>query len=184
MTGAATVQLRGVLAVAAGLTGATLAVAAIVRIGWAADVRRTLSFSFAGIPAEPDTAAAIFATNGRLLAAVFAAVLVAQSLWLAGRDTRRSPVACGLLAGVDTVLVLAVAANAMLVGAALGAYGTRMVAAVLPHGPLELLAFAAALALRLRALRGPLPARRILGTAAASLALLALAAVLETYAAL
>ena len=144
------------LAVAAGLTVATLAVAAIVRIGWAGDVRRTLAFPFTGLPPRVDTAAAILATNARLLAAVLAAVLVAQSPWLAGRDARRGPVACGLLAAVDAVLVLAVAANTMLVGAALGAYGTRMVAAILPHGPLELAAFAAALALHLRARRGPL----------------------------
>ena len=45
-----------------------------------------------------------------------------------------------------------------------------MIAAVLPHGPLELFAFAAALALHLRARRGPLGARHILTTAAGCLA--------------
>ena len=48
------------------------------------------------------------------------------------------------------------AANVALVGAALGAYGTRMALAMLPHGPLELAAFATALALYLDARRGPL----------------------------
>jgi hypothetical protein len=182
MTTAVAEQRRGVLAVAAGLAGATLAVAGVVRIGWAADVRRALAFPFAGLPAHPGTAAAIFANNARLLAAVFAAVLIAQSPWLGGRDARRGPVGAGLLAAVDTVLVLAVALNTILVGAAVGAYGTRMIAAVLPHGPLELFAFAVALALHLRARRGPLGARRILTTAAGCLAVLALAAMLETYA--
>jgi hypothetical protein len=184
MTATAGEQCRGVLTVGAGLTGATLAVAAIVRIGWAGDVRRALAFPFAGIPPRVETAAAIFTTNARLLAALFAAVLVAQSPWLAGRNARRGPVACALLAAVDTVLALAVAANTMLVGAALGAYGTRMFAAVLPHGPLELAAFATALALHLRARRGPLATRDILRTAAGCVAMLALAAGLETYAAL
>jgi hypothetical protein len=182
MTAAVSGQCRGVLAVAAGLTAATLAVAAVVRIAWAADVRRALGFPFAGIPAHLDAAAAVFANNARLLAAVFAAVLVAQSPWLAGRDARRSPLASVLLAAVDSVLVLAVAVNTILVGAAVGAYGTRMIAAVLPHGPLELLAYAVTLALHLRARRGPLAVRHILTTAAGCLAVLALAAVLETYA--
>jgi hypothetical protein len=184
MTGAVAAQRRATLAVAAGLTGATLAAAAPVRLWWAADVRRALAFPFAGVPANLDAAAAIFANNARLLAAVFAAVLVAQSPWLIGRNARRDPAASALLAAVDAVLVLSVAANTTLLGAAVGAYGTRMIAAVLPHGPLELLAFAVALALHLRAHRGPLPASDILATATACLAMLALAAVLETYAAL
>ena len=175
-------QRRGVLPIAAGLTGATLAAAAVVRIWCAADARRALAFPFAGIPANLDAATAIFANNARLLAAVFAAVLVAQSPWLAGRDACRGLAATALLAAVDTVLVLSVAVNTTLVGAAVGAYGTRMITAVLPHAPLELFAFAAALALHLRARRGPLSARQMLTTAAACLALLAVAAALETYA--
>ena len=182
MNAAIAEQRRGALAVAAALTAATLAVAAIVRIAWAPDVRQALGFPFAGIPANSDAAAAIFVNNARLLAAVFAAVLIAQSPWLAGRTARRGPLGAALLAAVDTVLALAVAGNAILVGAAVGAYGTRMIAAVLPHGPLELFAFAMALALHLRAHRGPLEARPILATAAGCLAALALAALLETYA--
>jgi hypothetical protein len=175
-------QRRGVLAVAAGLTATTLAVAAIVRIGWATEARRSLAFPFAGIPANLDAAAAIFANNARLLAGVFAAALVAQSPWLSGRDARRGPLGTALLTAVETVLVLSLAANTILVGAAVGAYGTRMIAAVLPHGPLELIAFAVALALHLRARRGPLEARLILATAAGCFAVLALAAMLETFA--
>ena len=182
MTAALVEQRREVLGVAAGLTGATLAVAAIVRIAAAADVRRALAFPFAGIPAQLDAAAVIFANNARLLAAAFAAVLVAQSPWLAGRDASRGPVAAALLAAVDASLVLAIAVNTILVGAAIGAYGTRMIAAVLPHGPLELLAYSSALALHLRAHHGPLASRQILTTAGGCLAVLALAALLETYA--
>lgn len=182
MTAAIAEQRQAVLAVAAGLTGATLAATVIVRIAWAAEARRSLAFPFAGIPANLDAAVAIFANNARLLAAVFAAVLVAQSPWLSGRDARRGPLGAALLAAVDAVLVLSVAVNTILVGVAVGAYGTRMIAAILPHGPVEFIAFAVALALHLRARRGPLGARHILTTAAACLAVLALAAVLETFA--
>ena len=172
---------RGALAVAAGLAAVSVTVAAIVRIGFAVDVRKALGFPFAGIPARPETAATILANNARLLAAVFAAVLVAQSPWLAAPSARRGPLGWALLAGVDIVLVLAAASNALLVGAALGAYGNRMLAAVLPHGPFELAAFAAALALHLQGHRCRLAGRRVLGTGAICLALLALAATLETY---
>ena len=104
-----------------------------------------------GVPARLDTAVSIFTGNARLLAAVFAAILVAQSPWLAGREARRGPVMSALAAAVDAVLALAVAANVALVGGALGAYGERMALAMLPHGPLEMAAYALALALYLRA---------------------------------
>jgi uncharacterized membrane protein SpoIIM required for sporulation len=81
------------------------------------------------------------------------------------------------------VLALEVALNVLVVGAALGAYGRRMVTAILPHGLLELAAFAVALALYLRARRVRLAPPRIATTALACVGLLALAAVLETYAA-
>ena len=93
----------------------------------------------------------IFAGNARLLAAVLAAILVAQSPWLAGRDAARGPVderRC--TAAVDSVLALAVAVNVALVGAALGAYGTRMAR--------RDAAARAARARRLRARPRPLPA--------------------------
>jgi hypothetical protein len=89
-----------------------------------------------------------------------------------------------LLATVDTILALAVAVNTALVGAALGAYGARMLVAMLPHGPLELAAFAIALALYVHARRGPLTVRHVTATAAACLSLLAVASVLETFVAL
>src|SRR4051812_36585053 len=69
-----------------------------------------------------------------------------------------------------------------LVAAGLGAYGPRMVAAMLPHGPLELVAFTLGLTLYLEARRQPVPLARALPRAATALALLAAAALLETYA--
>ena len=68
-----------------------------------------------------------------------------------------------------------------MVGAALGAYGTRMVLRALPHGPVELAAYSLALALYLQGRRRDLPAAvRGHGRRGVSVALLALAAVLET----
>jgi hypothetical protein len=59
-----------------------------------------------------------------------------------------------------------------------------MAIAMLPHGPLELAAYSMALALYLRARRGPLPVRHVLATAGVCLIGLLTAAVLETYVAL
>ena len=72
-----------------------------------------------------------------------------------------------------------IAANLAVVGAALGAYGTRMVRAVLPHGPVELAAFALAIALYLQGRHRAIAVRHLIATGAASLGLLAAAAVLE-----
>ena len=51
----------------------------------------------------------------------------------------------------------------LVVGAALGGYGTRMVRAMLPHGPVELAAYSLALALYLQGRRRALPAARLAG---------------------
>ena len=72
-----------------------------------------------------------------------------------------------------------IAANLLVVGAALGAYGTRMLRAVLPHGPVELAAFALAIALYLQGRHRAIAVRHLIATGAASLGLLAAAAVLE-----
>jgi hypothetical protein len=182
VTAATSAIRREAPAIAAGLVATTLAVAVAVRIMWAADVRRALAFPFAGIPARLDEAASILANNARLLAAVFAAVLVAQSPWIGDPDARWGPVMRALLAAVDAVLALAVALNVALIGAALGAYGARMAAAMLPHGPLELAAYALALGVYVRARREPLSARHVLVVGGCCLGLLAIAALLETFA--
>ena len=175
-------ERRTALIVAAGLTTAALAIAAAVHVACAAETRRLLDFPFTGVPARPSTALSIFANNARLLSAVFAAVLVAQAPWLTGRGSARGPIATMLLAAVDTLLLLEIAFNTALVGAALGAYGNRMVSAVLPHGPIEVAAYALALALYLRARHTPVTLRQVAAVAAICVAALALAAVLETFA--
>ena len=54
-----------------------------------------------------------------------------------------------------------IVANVLVVGAGLGAYGARMVRAELPHGPVELAAYALALGLYLQGRRRALPAAHL-----------------------
>jgi hypothetical protein len=176
-------ERRTTLVLALALTVATLSVAAVVRIGWAADVRATLAFPFDGVPARPETAGAILAHNALLLGAIIAGALLVQHLGPTSSASAHGRAAVALLAAIDTVLALEVTANVLIVGAALGAYGARMLVALLPHGPVELAAFARALALYRSARQSRQPARRIAVTGAACLAALALAAALETFAA-
>ena len=168
-------ERRAALTLAAAITAATLVVAIVVRLALAVEVRRRLDFGFAGVPATPEAALSIFSANARLLAVVFAAIAITQIDW---RRDATLPVAL-----TDTLLVLEVALNTIVVGAALGAYGTRMLAATLPHGPVELAVFALALALYMRARRAQLPRRHIAAVGATCVSGLALAAALESFAA-
>ena len=166
------------LRVALGLLAVIAIVAIVVRLAAAGRVREWLGFPFTGVPATPPEAAArIFAHNACAMLGICGLLLIAQ---LAARRpegparTQRYLQVAGelLLAGV-------IAANLAVVGAALGAYGTRMVRAVLPHGPVELAAFALAIALYLQGRHRAIAVRHLIATGAASLGLLAAAAVLE-----
>jgi hypothetical protein len=68
------------------------------------------------------------------------------------------------------------------VGVAVGAYGARAGRALLPHGPVELAGFSLALALYAAVRRNSASARQAGSLAGSAMVLLALAAVLETYA--
>ena len=107
--------------------------------------------------------------------------MIVQSPWCIPRAGQRSALGTLVVSALDALVALQSAFNVCVVGAALGAYGTRMAAAMLPHGPLELAAFALALALYLRARQGPLAPRRLAAVAPACIALLVVAAALETY---
>jgi len=166
--------------VAGALTIAACAIAAVVNVTLAIAARRWLAYSFAGIPARPGEAAAIFLHNVRALAAVGGLLLIAQSPHWAGK-AKGGPVHRAIRGGGEALLAAGVSANAIVVGASLGAYGTRMVRAVLPHGPVELAAYALALALYVHGRDRPLPVRHALAVVAMSISLLALAALLETF---
>jgi hypothetical protein len=82
---------------------------------------------------------------------------------------------------MDTVLLAGVGFNVIIVGLAVGGYGTRMLRALLPHGPVETLAFSTAIAtyLTTRA-SGELSARIFALRTGLCLLMLAASALLET----
>ncbi len=161
------------------LLSVTIVIAGATWLLAAAPTRRWLQFPFRGVPARAGEAVAIFTHNGRVLAGVLGLLLIAQlalrnpeaHCWLQ-RTLRKLGEA--LLAGL-------VAVNVLWVGASVGAYGIRMVRAMLPHGPVELAAYALPLALYLRGRQRILPTRELVTVGATCVLLLAAAAVLETF---
>jgi hypothetical protein len=171
-----TVPVAGI--VAAALTAAALLVALVVRLALADEARRWLGYRFPGVSAHLSTAVWILGHNARGLAGVLGLLMVAQ---LAARSPHPARAQLVLRSAGEVVLAGAIAANLLVIGAAIGGYGTRMLIAMLPHGPVELAAYSLALALYLRGRRRTLPAARIAVVACASVALLSLAAALETW---
>jgi hypothetical protein len=164
--------------VALAMLGGAAVVAAVVALLGAGAVRDALAFPFTGVPDRLGETGSILVANVRLAAGVGVAAAVAQARLRRGsRPLALAARAC------DVGVLLALAANVAIVGAATGAYGGRMVAAMLPHGPLELAAFSLAVAAHRRARTQRLGARWALAVAAAVVALLAVAALLETFAA-
>jgi hypothetical protein len=163
------------------ITIAVVVVALVVRAGFAASARRWLAFPFTGIPASPGEAASIFVHNLRALGAVWGMLLIARSGYSAARNGQPGVVHQKLRRLGEALLGAAVAANVIVIGASVGAYGTRMVRATLPHGPVELAAYSLALALYSQGRNRPLPSRHVLAVAALSVSALALAAVLEAF---
>lgn len=165
--------------IVAAVTSCVLLVALVTRLALTSQARRWLHYTFPGVPARLNSAAWIFTNNSRELLGVLGLLLIAQ---IAARRNERPTSAQRLVrAGGELVLAGAIAANVLVVGAAVGAYRERMVRAMLPHGPFEVAAYSLALALYLQGRRRPLSALRLAGTIAASVALLALAALLETF---
>ena len=128
----------------AGLLAISL-VAVVVDAAFAGTVRGWLDYPFSGVPAHASVAAEIFAHNLRALAGVLGALIVAQAGWRRPGGPSRTQQIIQRLA--ELVVAGAVAANIILIGASVGAYGQRMLAAMLPHGPVELAGDALALAL-------------------------------------
>ena len=156
-----------------------LLVAALVDVVVAGQARDWLGYRFPGLAARPNVVVAIFLHNVRAILGVFGLLLIAQI-------AARRPGGAGkaqrlILAGGELILAGVIAVNVLVVGAGLGAYGGRMVRAELPHGPVELAAYALALALYLQGRKRTLPGSHIARVVAVSVALLALAAVLETF---
>ena len=174
-----TVKLAG--AIAATLAFACGGIALIVRGLFVAEARHWLAFPFTGIPARADVAAGIFLHNLRGLAAVGGLLLIAQSAHWTRRTSEPTRALATVRLLAEALLGAAVAANLIVVGASFGAYGTRMLRVVLPHGPVELAAYSLVLALYRQGRTRALPGRHVVHVVALSVATLALAAVLETY---
>ena len=176
---AETIRLAG--GVAATITIACGVIGLVVYLWLAAAARRWLSFPFAGIPARPSTAAIVFSHNLRALAAVFGLLMIAQSAYWNAAGAEPGPGHRTLRRVGEALLAAGIVANLVVIGASFGAYGTRMLPAALPHGPVELAAYSLALALYLKARRRAVPARLVAAVLALTVLTLALAAVLETY---
>lgn len=161
-------------------------------VAWAlgpAAVRAWLGFSFTGIPDELREVGAILANNARILAALLVACVAVG--W--ARDARLSadsPETHGRVAAAFGVFLVCVCdafigglavVHAVIIGVGGAAYGDEMVAALVPHGPIELVAYSLALAVYVEVRRRPVERRRILAIAAIAFAGLALAAPLEVY---
>jgi hypothetical protein len=161
------------------LLSATIVIAGATWLLAAAPTRRWLRFPFRGVPARAGEAVAIFTHNGRVLAGVFGLLLIAQ---LALRNPDAKWTVQRMLGKLGEALLAGlVAVNVLWVGASVGAYGLRMVRAMLPHGPVELAAYALTLALYLRGRHRILPTRELVTIGVTSVLLVAAAAVLETF---
>jgi hypothetical protein len=170
---------------AAILVSATAAIGGIVSIALQEQARHWLGFGFTGVSPTAAVAVSLFASNFRLLAAAGLSAAVAQArLGVFGRNT--PALDPRMLTWLSWFCVCALAAsvalNTGLVGLAVGAYGWRMVVAMLPHGPLELASYSIALSFFARARQEPQTTTDWVRAATTSVALLALAALLETFA--
>lgn len=153
---------------------AAAVVAAVVHSFAAAAMRAWLDFPFSGIPPELSRVIAILLNNLRLLAALFAGAVVAQ---LAVRTGARGMAPIAWIC--DAIVVVGCVVHVLLVGATVGAYGDRGVAALLPHGPVELAGFSLGLSVYVAARRERLALPRALGVAGLAVLVLTVAAVLE-----
>jgi uncharacterized membrane protein SpoIIM required for sporulation len=157
------------LRIAGSFVALSMLVALVVRVAAAAPARSALGFGFSGIPDEPAKALDVFLNNAQVALGCVGGALLARL---------RSRVVVRI---TDVILGGAVVINAVVVGTAVGAYGERMLRALVPHGPLEVLAVSAAGSLYVAARRGRVRIARAALLLAAALAGLATAAVLETY---
>jgi hypothetical protein len=158
---------------AAQVAVATLALAAATvllarALGAAAAARGLLGLRFDEPVREPGAALEVAATNLRLLAACLIAAAAVRL------RSQLRPLLDGILGGL-------LALNAIIIGLAAAGYGGRLLASLAAHGPPELAAFALAGGGYLTARGGELSTGGFAAIAAAAVALIAVAAVLETY---
>jgi hypothetical protein len=176
-------DLRLALRLNAYAIAAILTAAFVVHVGFAEGARGALGFTFTGVQDTLADAWAIFANNARKLSGILALTLIVQTPWLSGEHAadQRPGWHRHLTTITDMCLIASLSVTFFAVAAGLGAYGSQMAHALLPHGPLEFASFSLAAVLYLRARRGPVGLRRAAVLSFTALALLAIAAPLETY---
>jgi hypothetical protein len=183
VTARALIDTPLVARVAGAVVVATLAIALVVGVALAPAARGWLHFGFAGVKPDARDALLIFANNCKLAAVPIVAGLMIQLRRQAQLDAQRRLAA--FLGAIENGCALALAGaviiNLALVGASLGAYGSRMARAILPHGPFELAAYSTSLGFYLRLRREAVPAAGWAASAILVVGLLAVAAVLETF---
>lgn len=158
------------------LAGAVLLTAVLVRLWWAPEARALLGWTFPGIAHTTSAWVTILLANLRVAGGVLAAALVLDQAQRNGRRTR------GLRCLLDALIALGTFRTALLIALALGAYGERMIRALLPHGPVELLAFALLASLYARARHAPVSREVAVRRSLSAVGLLLVAATLETLA--
>lgn len=168
--------------VAVVLLGLIAATALAVRLLDAGGARSLLGFTFEGVPRRPEEATAIFANNMRVLGALLLATVIARVARGGDRIGWERVLTRTAIAACDIAVIAGCALHVVLIGAAIGAHGRRVIELVLAHGPFELVAFSLALGLYVDARRERLPVNGPLAAAVGAPIALAIGAVLEVYA--
>jgi hypothetical protein len=175
--------------VALALVDLAAGTAMVVTLVGDAEIRAWLDFSFAGLPEHLGEVVSILGNNLRILAGLLAACLVANlGLGISqdaasgvGRSRLTDKFARVVVVVCDCMVAGSAIAHALIIGAGIGAYGGRMVLALLPQGPLELAAYSLALALYVRARRTDVELHQWIAVAGVSVTTLLLAAPLEVF---
>jgi hypothetical protein len=173
---------RSTLVLTAALLVAIILVAVGVHLVAARPARTILAFGFPGVAPTPGSVVSIFVSNASF---VVVAVIATLALGAArrgherGQTTRRAVLAYTLF--FDIILAAPALSTVVMVGGGVGAYGGRMIRDVVPHGPIELLGFAAAWSVYLSARKRRIERRSAAVTFGVALAVLAVAATAETY---
>jgi hypothetical protein len=139
---------------------------------------------FPRLPMSLGEAASIWMHNGRILLAAVGAAVAVNAPWLAATESAQPQIGWGWRATralCDAAIVVAAGRNLVTVGVGLAVWRDRMLLAILPHGLVELAAFACGLALYLHARRGPVERPVWSKLVTAGVVLLAIAALLEVF---
>jgi hypothetical protein len=170
-TGGSAIRLIGRVYGATAL--ATALVALLTAVAAAPAARRLLGFSFGAVPASFSEVLVVLLHNLRLLLIPAGASLAIS--WQREHNSRSVIILC------DALVAGAALANVAIVGIGLGAYGMRMARAIMPHGPIELAAFAAGTTLYLLARRAAVTRVSAAAMLSAAVGALAVAAPLEVF---